>query len=510
MQGPMNGETCESRPAHRTSAGVRPRLAAIRAALVAGMLAGAGILTGTPGGVFDPSRKPQRPAYSPESSGTLAAPQHRVRRHLPKADAAGNLAQRVSHHRFPKLANELQGYFPDLGVLAEAADWDVLVVDAELAVNLPEYLGAMGSLRTRNPNLVILTYFSAADFIPGDLATIRAGFAGGLDDGWFMKDTSGHRFTLFQLTPESWTEMLNLTTGVNAFMPAYLQQAVLVTGLTDGIYYDWINDDISWLNHRTDVPCGPPDIDNDGLAEPDAELNTLWKQGTAALLTNSRNAFPAGTIVFGNGGWVTGDTYDALLNGMMIEQFLEGESLGENFGWSAVMRAYADHASGGQQPNLSFVMANRDTRGEFAFMRFALASTLMFDGYFCFTNRSGVYGSAWWYDEYAVNLQIGTAERALDRKGFLGPALGEAFNAFNTQEKLRDALAAGGTRPEQLVWRREFANGVVLVNPSPSSVHVDLAGSLRKILGTADPTFNTGELLSSITLAPRSGVILLR
>ena len=174
------------------------------------------------------------------------------------------------------------------------------------------------------------------------------------------------------------------------------------------------------------------------------------------------------------------------------------------------MRAYAAHASGGQQPNLSFVMANRDTRGEFAFMRFALASTLMFDGYFCFTNRSGVYGSAWWYDEYAVNLQTGTAERALDRKGFLGPALGEAFNAFNTQEKLRDVLAAGGTGPEQLVWRRDFANGVALVNPTQGSVQVNLGGLLRKIRGTVDPTFNPGEPLSSITLAPRSGVILLR
>jgi hypothetical protein len=439
-----------------------------------------------------------------------AGAQHVVRRHLPRAEALGSLVQRVGHHQFPKLANELQGYFPDLTVLEEAADWDLLVVDSELVALLPEYLGATGILRARNPNLVVLTYFSAADFIPGDTAPIRSEFARGLDDAWFMKDTSGQRFVLFEVVPGSWTEMLNLTTGVSAFMPSYLQQDVVATGLTDGVYYDWINDDISYLNHRTDAPCGPPDIDNDGLAESDAELNALWQQATAALLTNSRLAFPPGTVVFGNGGWVTGETYDALLNGTMVEQFLDGESLGDAFGWSALMRAYAAHASAGYEPNLSFVMANRDSQAEVSFMRFALASTLMFDGYFCFTNKSGVYGSSWWYDEYAVDLASGMAEHTFGHKGFLGPALGEALNALNTQEKLRDVLAEGGTRADQLVWRRDFANGVVLVNPTQGSVQVNLGATLRRIRGTVDPTFNTGESLSSITLAARSGAILLR
>jgi hypothetical protein len=215
-------------------------------------------------------------------------------------------------------------------------------------------------------------------------------------------------------------------------------------------------------------------------------------------------------VVFGNGGWVTGETYDALLNGTMVEQFLDGESLGDAFGWSALMRAYAAHASAGYEPNLSFVMANRDSQAEVSFMRFALASTLMFDGYFCFTNKSGVYGSSWWYDEYAVDLASGMAEHTFGHKGFLGPALGEALNALNTQEKLRDVLAEGGTRADQLVWRRDFANGVVLVNPTQGSVQVNLGATLRRIRGTVDPTFNTGESLSSITLAARSGAILLR
>ena len=59
------------------------------------------------------------------------------------------------------------------------------------------------------------------------------------------------------------------------------------------------------------------------------------------------------------------------------------------------------------------------------------------------------------------------------------------------------------------VWRRDFRNGIVLVNPTNSVVTVELGGPYRKILGLYDPGFNNGETINTITLESRSGVVLL-
>lgn len=289
-----------------------------------------------------------------------------------------------------------------------------------------------------------------------------------------------------------------------------LLERVVATGLTDGIFYDWITDGVSWLNYRSPSPSGPLDIDNDGRADPDATLDARWIAGTQTLLDNSRRIFPPGTIVGGNAGWIVSDVYDSRLNGALFEQFLGGESLSrESFGWTAVMRAYHGHCAGTMTPRLNLLMANRDAADSFTFMRFSLASALMADGYFTFTNQSNSYASDWWYDEYSVDLATGRAERSLAYKGYLGTPTGAAYNATNTQERFADVLAAGGTLAEDRVWRRDFTNGTVLVNPTSRAVTVRLETAYRKIRGTVDPGFNDGQTVTDVTLPARSGIVLL-
>jgi PKD repeat protein len=215
---------------------------------------------------------------------------------------SSTLSARIAAHSYPKLANQIQDYTPSSVFLQDAAYYDLLVLDAELVQNNPSDLGPFGTLRSVNPNLVIVLYFSAGDIIPGNTATINAGFISGLQDNWYMKDTSGNKVKLFELTPGFWTEMLNLTTGLNSYLPSYLNTNVLADGLTDGIFYDWINDEIHWLNYRTNSPSGPLDINNDSIKESDAQLNSLWRQGTITLLQNSRSTFPSNSIIIGNGG----------------------------------------------------------------------------------------------------------------------------------------------------------------------------------------------------------------
>ena len=42
--------------------------------------------------------------------------------------------------------------------------------------------------------------------------------------------------------------------------------------------------------------------------------------------------------IVGNAEWNTGPDYDGLLNGVMMEQFLQGEAEAQKFCWTAVVR----------------------------------------------------------------------------------------------------------------------------------------------------------------------------
>lgn len=134
------------------------------------------------------------------------------------------MSERVAAHRFPRLGSQLQGYLPDESLLLGLADRDLLIVDAELVANeRASALGPRGALRRRNRNLVVLTYFSSADVLPGNTSPINGSFITALQDGWYMKDTAGRRVKLFDLGGGNWSEMLNLTTSVNDFMARHLQ-----------------------------------------------------------------------------------------------------------------------------------------------------------------------------------------------------------------------------------------------------------------------------------------------
>lgn len=417
------------------------------------------------------------------------------------------LSERLNSHHYPKLANQFQSYTANEPVFSSVYYWDLVIVDVEIVSNNPEYLGEKGIFRQNNPYIVVLGYFSSNDVIPGNTSQINGGFIAGLQDNWYLKDIKGNRYKLFNLGT-TWTEMLNHTTDVNIFTPTYLQNNVVSKQLLDGIFYDWINTDWSWLNHRTDTPSDRPDVDNNGNPESDTKLNNLLNTGTQTLLQNSRNQFTSGTLLMGNGGWITGSAHDQYLNGIMIESFLAAESMSDDFGWGAVMKSYLQHITQCQSPNISLLMANGE-QGDFKFMRFAMTSALMFNGYYCYTNN-GTYYSTWWYDEYSVDTGTANAVQSLDNKGYLGNPMNEAYNVDNTNQLLANSLVTNYLTAQQNVWRRDFDNGIVLVNPSGVSKTVNLGGTYKKINGSIDPSVNDGSQVTQITIASKSGIILLK
>ncbi|EKD49794.1 MAG: hypothetical protein ACD_63C00048G0001 [uncultured bacterium] len=60
------------------------------------------------------------------------------------------------------------------------------------------------------------------------------------------------------------------------------------------------------------------------------------------------------------------------------------------------------------------------------------------------------------------------------------------------------------------VWRRNYENAMVLVNPTPISQRVMLNSWHKKIKGRQDPSHNDGKIVKEVTLQPKDAIILKR
>ncbi|MGI8605607.1 MAG: putative glycoside hydrolase [Gaiellaceae bacterium] len=95
------------------------------------------------------------------------------------------------------------------------------------------------------------------------------------------------------------------------------------------------------------------------------------------------------------------------------------------------------------------------------------------------------HNALWWYDEYDGGVGI-------RKRGYLGLASGAATK-----------LSSG-------VYRRNFANGIALHNPTLSAQTVSLGGTYKRLLGNQAPSLNTGASVTSVVIPARDGLILLK
>jgi len=145
----------------------------------------------------------------------------------------------------------------------------------------------------------------------------------------------------------------------------------------------------------------------------------------------------------------------------------------------------------------------------------------MLDGYFAFSDigEDESYNATLWYDEYSVDITTGQASENLEDKGYLGRPLGAAYNVLDTSETLMAVLAPVET-PEDAVaqtqiWRCDFEQGIVMVNPTTDPMDVDLGDSFRAISGIdhglgVDPSNDGLTGITNVILESRSGIILWR
>ena len=147
-------------------------------------------------------------------------------------------------------------------------------------------------------------------------------------------------------------------------------------------------------------------------------------------------------------------------------------------GWGKMMERYRAVLKNTRPPKIVGFNVQGSPK-DYRFFRYAYASCLLDDGYFSFTDKSAEYSSVPWFDEY--------------------------------DHKLGDARSGPPTTAwSQEVWRRDFENGIVLVNPTIFARTVKLEPGLRRLAGNQDPAVNNGSAASQLTLGPKDGIVLLR
>ncbi len=377
---------------------------------------------------------------------------------------------------FPKRANYFLQWTVSKEEAKELAQWDLLVLDAEVQERNPESLQL---IRQLNPDIIILAYVTSQDIRQdgGSLAQIsplRHKRWSRIPDSWYLKNGSGNKL--------SWwpgMDLLNVSTEapVNSgeryfeYLAKHVANDILGTGYWDGVFYDNSWERITYFSGE-DV-----DINGDGTRDSAGQINAAWRAGMDRLFSLTRQHAGNHILLIGNG-----DSGFTRLNGVMYENFPKN-------GWRFTLQQYRNFEKTGQKPTTSIVNSNTNNipnPTDYRAFRFGLTSALMGDGFYSFDDGDANHVSLWWYDEY---------------EAFLGVAKNEPYRV---DVKTASPLDSEG------VWRRDFEHGTVVVNSLNTSKTVSLDGEFEHISGTQDTQANSGRIVNVVTVPARDGRILLR
>lgn len=375
---------------------------------------------------------------------------------------------------FPKRANYFLSWELSDQQAVELAKWDLVILDMEHQIRNPDKILKMRQL---NPHLIILAYLPTQE--------IR-------NDLWSMKDYVPLRYKLFQGIQNEWrlkrpdgqgvswwpqTFMLNITDqsprvgGQNwaDYLANFAANDILGSSLWDGLFFD-----NTW-NSLTGKVTSNLDINNDGRAEEKSAIEDSYQRGMNYFFNRVQTLTAQRYLLVGNDS----DIFTTL-NGLQLENFPYAR------GWPRMMADYHKFSQeGGRFVLINANTANAGGRDDYQKMRFGLASALLDNGYYSFDLGDQNHGQTWWYDEYDF---------------YLGDPAGESFLVKNHTQNFS----------QRGLWRRDFKQGLVLVNSSDHSDSLDLGAEYERLKGWQDPATNNGVIVSSVEIPANDGLILLR
>lgn len=374
--------------------------------------------------------------------------------------------------KFPLRANYYLGELKeDDAFVRDIARYDLLIITP---AQIKSHPNAVKKIRTFHPGILIFGY------VPSQSYNLRywkddvvfKNFRN-LPESVWIRDQLGH--TIVDSFSVQWA---NLNTEWNSALVSFVQKEIVPLGV-DGIFFDMVSQNISWLNG------GNLDFNLDHKKDDPKTIDDLWLRRTADLLKSASETLSTKYIII-NGS--SDPNFQNYINGRMFETFptpWEGDGT-----WSTVMNHAAAIQKVNRQPKILVFNGNSNNTGiqnNYSKFRYGFVSALLNNAYFSYDFGDTSHSQLWWYDEYGSDL---------------GPALGSAT--------LQNNLAAAPSGYSPGMWVRQFQNGVALVNTTGQKQHVDLGGEYEKFHGRQDPVVNDGSIVTETDVNKDDGLILLR
>ncbi|MBT3230644.1 hypothetical protein HN358_02580 [Candidatus Uhrbacteria bacterium] len=342
----------------------------------------------------------------------------------------------------------------DNQTLESLSKYDLIVIPSEAQVYNPNF---SDEIRDLNPDIKILAYIPTVSWNDIWQDKLHRELYSGIQDPYWLNETNGSDVSIWP-----GTQALDLTSGWGDYLAEFVAYEVLYNDYWDGVFYDEVNDSISWVG----------DLD---LANGSSDIDGSWRNAYADLFSTTRSLIGSEKIIISNGS--SNLDYAPYVNGRMFESFPTPWE--EDGSWGTNIGNYL--ALGNTVSYDPVIILNSDTNNtgnsdDYQKVRFGLSSTLLGEGFFGFDHGTQSHAQLWWYDEY--DAYIGSAKE--------------------------------GAQEDDGVWSREFTNGKVIVNSTSSEQTIKLNGDFEKLHGTQDSDFNDGSIISRITLESEDGAILVR
>ena len=310
--------------------------------------------------------------------------------------------------------------------LDQVARYDEVVLEVSpITEYRPDVLAA---LRARNPNLKALAFVLGHNiwdaYAADSLVHYPTRYRRLVQNlGGYLYNTAGDYFSISRVNIAKRDAYGHFVVAEG--LADLFYDAIVRTGLWDGIFVDVFCDNIEWAQSPSEsidvVRAGYPDHPSFDLA---------WKAATDTLASRLRRRCPPGYILVGNCG--TGTKY-GVFNGWMRENFPYQDGGTWYANMLAVPGGYVSDEASFRAPTHDYIFSM--VQGIYNYsaynarkVRFGLGSASLGTGF-------GVFGPGdrnlltapyhtWWYAEYAVDLSTGRSSDRREHTGWLGTARG--------------------------------------------------------------------------------------
>ena len=184
------------------------------------------------------------------------------------------------------------------------AKFDLLVLGSEAQVYNSSFFS---NIRKLNPDILILAYVPTVSWNDAYWTDpLHQSMYPNIKSDWWLKDAQGNQKSVWPNT-----RALNLNTGWIDYLSDHVKNDLLSTGYWDGIFYDEVQDSISWV--------GSTDVNKDGATDTASEADALWAVNYKKLFENTRTKVGSETILITNGS--SNPLFAPYVNGRMFETF---------------------------------------------------------------------------------------------------------------------------------------------------------------------------------------------